>query len=125
MAGHAGAMATRRGTGWRACAARFLAAAVLLMSIIAHPSPEHVAGAGFEPVAVTAVAADTAGGAGIPARQDGIVHAGAHCSCHMTDRLDPPGHAAPAAFGAVAHPERAAREFASRGAEPPARPPRA
>ena len=57
--------------------------------------------------------------AGTPSRPDGIVHAGAHCACQVADRLDPPEHAAPAAFSAVIHPIRTARALASFEAEPP------
>ncbi|GAA0593206.1 hypothetical protein GCM10009416_34500 [Craurococcus roseus] len=128
MAGRAEGKAAARGAaGWRAWTARILSVAVLLASILVHPCSEAAAGDGLWPTAVAVAAAGAdggGGGAGTPLRPDATVHAGAHCVCHMADRLDPPEHAAPAVFAAVVHPDRTARALASRGAEPPARPPR-
>ena len=128
MAGRAEGKAAGRGAGWRAWTARILSVAVLLASLLVHPSSEAAAGDGVGPTAVAAATTGADGGdggAGTPPRPDGTVHAGVHCACHMTDRLEPPEHAAASAvLGAVVHPNRAARALASRGAEPPARPPR-
>lgn len=116
---------TARPVGWRAWMARLLSAAVLLMSLSVPPPAESAAATQPLLTAAASVAWDGEGGAGTPPRPDGIVHAGAHCTCHAADRLDPPRHTAPAAFSAVAHPIQAARALASVEAEPPARPPRA
>lgn len=127
MAGCAEGKTARRGAGRRAWTARILSVAVLLASLLVHPSSEAAAGDGPGPAAVTAATAGADGddGAGTPPRPDGTVHVGTHCACHMAGRSDPPDHAAPAVLGAVVHPDRTARALASRGAEPPARPPRA
>jgi hypothetical protein len=127
VAARAEGKTARRGAGWRAWTARILSVAVLLASLLVHPSSEAAAGDGLGPttVAVATSGADGDDGAGTPPRPDGTVHVGAHCACHMADRLDPPEHAAPAVLGAVVHPDRTAPALASRGAKPPARPPKA
>lgn len=112
---------TARLAGWRAWVARLLTAAVLLASLLVPPPAESAAAT----LPLTVAALDRDAGAGTPSRPDGIVHAGAHCACHVADRLTPPQPAAPASFSAVAHPIRTARALASFEAEPPARPPRA
>ena len=113
---------TARLAGWRGWMARLLSAVVLLASLLVPPPAEGTTAP--PPAAAASAVSDQDGGAGIPSRPDGIVHAGAHCACHVADRPDPPRYTAPTASGAVAHPIRTARALASREAEPPAPPPR-
>jgi hypothetical protein len=78
---------TARLAGWRAWVARLLSAVVLLASLLVPPPAESATAATLP---LTVAASDRDGGAGTPSRPDGIVHAGAHCACHVADRLTPP-----------------------------------
>lgn len=113
-------------TGVRVVIARLLAVILLLASLLVPPFAEAASsGVPFTTAAVSAAADQDGGAPDTSTRPHGILHSGAHCACHLADRLTPPVPVSPIKQCAVAHPAFATHTHASLEAEPPARPPRA
>lgn len=118
--------ADRRGRrGARAVAARLLAIAYLLASLLmphlaeaASPDLSRAASS----VILTAAAQD--GAPGTASRSHGMVHAGSHCACQPADRLAPAAWVGPSARPMAMQAAFISYAHASHKAEPPARPPR-
>lgn len=118
-----GARAMAVGAGWRAVVARLLSVAVLLAALLA-PSFTETAGA-CAALSVSAAMPLSDADGDTPDQRDGMAHAGAHCACHLADRVEAREQPVPAASGRAEHPARATRAYTSRDADPPSRPPQA
>jgi len=118
--------ADRRGlTRARAIAARLFAVAFLIASLLVPSFAEAAAPEQMYAAPTMTATADQDGASGTSSRPHGMAHAGAHCACHLADRLVSTAWVGPTGKPVVVQATFTSYTRASHEADPPARPPRA
>lgn len=112
-------------TGVRAIAARLFAVAFLIASLLVPSFAEAAAPEQIHAAPTLTATADQDGALGTSSRPHGMAHAGAHCACHLADRLVSTAWVGPTGRSVVVQAAFTSYAHASHEAEPPARPPRA
>ena len=107
---------------WHALVARLLTVSVLLAALFLPPCIEgdSLANAATA-IATVAAASDSQAGDALPL--GGLVHAGAHCSCQLGDRVKWQETPRPMSAGSVEHQPGSTCGHPSRVTEPLSRPP--